>query len=70
MSDDSDGQMQCRRRRGVTGDVELDAAMALADMAGVGPDQPRPAARPPQVRPNNPSPQLGFHPGPALHSLS
>ena len=27
------GQRQCRR--GVTGDVELDAAMALADMAGV-----------------------------------
>ncbi|CAM0148918.1 unnamed protein product [Urochloa decumbens] len=38
MSDDSDGQRQCRR--GVTVDVELDAAMALADMAGVGPDQP------------------------------
>ncbi|KAL6640806.1 hypothetical protein ACP70R_021929 [Stipagrostis hirtigluma subsp. patula] len=35
MSDDSDGQRQCRR--GVTVDVELDAAMALADMAGVGP---------------------------------
>ncbi|OEL33431.1 hypothetical protein BAE44_0005551 [Dichanthelium oligosanthes] len=35
MSDDSDGQRRCRR--GVTVDVELDAAMALADMAGVGP---------------------------------
>jgi hypothetical protein len=35
MSDDSDRQRQCRR--GVTVDVELDAAMALADMAGVGP---------------------------------
>ncbi|CAD6254739.1 unnamed protein product [Miscanthus lutarioriparius] len=35
MSEDSDGQRQCRR--GVTVDVELDAAMALADMAGVGP---------------------------------
>ena len=34
MSDASDGQRQCRR--GVTVDVELDAAMALADMAGVG----------------------------------
>ncbi|CAL4995452.1 unnamed protein product [Urochloa decumbens] len=44
MSDDSDGQRQCRR--GVTVDVELDAAMALADMAGVGPDQ-QPAPAPP-----------------------
>ncbi|XP_023158161.1 bZIP transcription factor 16 [Zea mays] len=35
MSDDSDRQRQCSR--GVTVDVELDAAMALADMAGVGP---------------------------------
>ncbi|CAO2147703.1 unnamed protein product [Urochloa humidicola] len=38
--DSSDGQRQCRRA--VTVDVELDAAMALADMAGVGPDQPPP----------------------------
>jgi hypothetical protein len=43
MSDDSDGQRQCRR--GVTGDVELDAAMALADMAGAE-TQPRPGATP------------------------
>ncbi|GJN06962.1 hypothetical protein PR202_ga24746 [Eleusine coracana subsp. coracana] len=44
MSDDSDGQRQCRR--GANVDVhELDAAMALADMAGVGPDQqPQPHA--------------------------
>ncbi|TVT98102.1 hypothetical protein EJB05_56614, partial [Eragrostis curvula] len=42
MSDDSDGQRQCRR--GAAVDVhELDAAMALADMAGVGPDQPQQA---------------------------
>ncbi|RLM57820.1 actin cytoskeleton-regulatory complex protein pan1-like [Panicum miliaceum] len=47
MSDDSDGQRQCRR--GVTGDVELDAAMALADMAGAE-SQPRPRA-PPHHRP-------------------
>ncbi|GJN28274.1 hypothetical protein PR202_gb16380 [Eleusine coracana subsp. coracana] len=52
MSDDSDGQRQCRR--GANVDVhELDAAMALADMAGVGPDQQpqphAPAAHPPQV---------------------
>ncbi|KAK1628584.1 hypothetical protein QYE76_002899 [Lolium multiflorum] len=33
MSSDRSGQRQCRR--GATGDVELDAAMALADMAGV-----------------------------------
>ncbi|KAK3118430.1 hypothetical protein QOZ80_9BG0698930 [Eleusine coracana subsp. coracana] len=51
MSDDSDGQRQCRR--GANVDVhELDAAMALADMAGVGPDQQpqphAPAAHPPQ----------------------
>ena len=42
MSDDSDGQRPCRR--GVTGDVELDAAMALADMAGAESQQPRPGA--------------------------
>jgi hypothetical protein len=38
MSDDSDGHWQCRRR-GANVQQELDAAMALADMAGVGPDQ-------------------------------
>jgi hypothetical protein len=46
MSDDSDGQRQCRR--GVTVDVELGAAMALADMAGVagpGGEQPPPVRR-------------------------
>ncbi|XP_062182447.1 actin cytoskeleton-regulatory complex protein pan-1-like [Phragmites australis] len=36
MSDDSDGQRQCRRSGGVVDVHELNAAMALADMAGVG----------------------------------
>ncbi|KAL6906104.1 hypothetical protein ACP4OV_003705 [Aristida adscensionis] len=30
------GQRQCRRPRGITADVELGAALALADMAGLG----------------------------------
>ncbi|XP_047071641.1 bZIP transcription factor 16-like [Lolium rigidum] len=46
MSSDRSGQRQCRR--GATGDVELDAAMALADMAGV------PAA--PSAGQQNPAP--------------
>jgi len=53
MSDDSDGQRQCRR--GVTGDVELDAAMALADMAGAE-KQPRPGAPAPHRPPPPASP--------------
>jgi hypothetical protein len=46
MSDDSDGHRQCRRR-GANVQQELDAAMALADMAGVGPggQQQRPQVR-------------------------
>ncbi|KAJ1274351.1 hypothetical protein BS78_05G056000 [Paspalum vaginatum] len=48
MSDDSDGQRQCR----VTGDVELDAAMALADMAGVGPAVVQRATPPPPPVPS------------------
>ena len=63
MSDDSDGQRQCRRGVTVDVDVELDAAMALADMAGVGPageqqqQPPPPPVRraPPPPGPANPT---------------
>ncbi|KAG8089035.1 hypothetical protein GUJ93_ZPchr0011g28040 [Zizania palustris] len=44
----SDGHWQCRR--GVTVDVELDAAMALADMAGAGPGEPPASAEHPSHR--------------------
>jgi hypothetical protein len=58
MSDDSDGQRQCRRGVTVDVDVELDAAMALADMAGVGPagEQQQPPPPPPPVRRAPPPP--------------
>ncbi|WVZ54368.1 hypothetical protein U9M48_005176 [Paspalum notatum var. saurae] len=58
MSDDSDGQRQCRRGR-VTGDVELDAAMALADMAGVGPAAGEPAGAQRGTPPPPPVPSQG-----------
>ncbi|KAL5204963.1 hypothetical protein ABZP36_009834 [Zizania latifolia] len=44
----SDGHRQFRR--GVTIDVELDAAMALADMAGAGPGEPPASAEHPSHR--------------------
>ncbi|XP_040384701.1 translation initiation factor IF-2-like [Oryza brachyantha] len=47
-SSSSDGQRQCHRRAGVTVDVELDAAMALADMAGASPGQPEAPPPPPE----------------------
>lgn len=53
----SDGQRQCRRR-GVGVDVELDAAMALADMAGAAPGQPE-ASPPPHATQVNPRDDLG-----------
>uniref|UniRef100_A0ACD5Y589 Uncharacterized protein n=1 Tax=Avena sativa TaxID=4498 RepID=A0ACD5Y589_AVESA len=49
------GQRQCRR--GVTGDVELDAAMALADMAGVPAGTAAPSAG-----------QQSAHPAPPQHT--